>query len=68
MRRKPVSRLAAMFLGVLAVPVLFEICLAFVGGASVWLGNIVLSMLLVLAGAFWVNADNPGPESQNSEA
>ncbi len=61
-------RLAAMFLGVLAVPVLFEICLAFVGGASVWLGNIVLSMLLVLAGAFWVNADNPGPESQNSEA
>lgn len=70
--RKPKSqaglRLAVMFLGVLVVPVLFEISLAFAGSASVWLGNIILSMLLVLAGAFWINADNQGPEGRSSEA
>ncbi len=59
-------RLALMSLGVLVVPSLFEICVAFAGSASVGLGNIVLSMLLVLAGAFWVNADRRRPESRKS--
>lgn len=61
-------RLALMLLGVLIVPSLFEVCLALAGSASVWLGNIVLSMLLVLAGALWVNADRHRPEGRNSEA
>lgn len=61
-------RLALVLLGVLIVPCLFELCLAFAGSASVWLGNIVLSMLLVLAGALWVNADRQWPESRNCEA
>ncbi len=59
-------RLGVMLLGVLVAPVLFEICLAFGGSASLWLGNIALSMLLVLAGAFWANADRHRPESRNS--
>lgn len=50
-------RTMVALLGVIVVPVLFEICLAFAGNTSVWLGNIAFSMLLVLAGAFWVNAD-----------
>ena len=52
--------------GVFLVPVLFEICLAFAGNASVWLGNIALSMLLVLAGGFWVDADSLWPGNRNS--
>jgi len=56
-------RLALMLLGVLVLPSLFEVCLAFAGGASVWPGNIVLSMLLVLAGVLWVNADRRWPAS-----
>ena len=59
-------RVMVALLGVLAVPVLFEICLAFAGNASVWLGNIALSTLLVLAGAFWVNADSLWPGNRNS--
>lgn len=59
-------RFALMLLGILVAPVLFEICLAFGGSASLWLGNIALSMLLVLAGAFWANADRHRPESRNS--
>jgi hypothetical protein len=61
-----VLRLAVMLLGVLVVPVLFEISLAFGGSASVWLGNIVLSMLLVLVGGLWVNADRHRPERRSS--
>jgi VanZ like family len=60
------ARLLLVLVGVLVVPVLFQIALAVGGGTSVWLGNIVLSMLLVLAGSFWVNADRHRPESQNS--
>lgn len=59
-------RVMVALLGVLVLPVLFEICLAFAGSASVWLGNITLSMLLVLAGAFWVNADSLWPGNRNS--
>ena len=59
-------RLAVMLLGMLVAPVLFEICLAFGGSASVWLGNIALSMLFALAGALWINADTHRPESRNS--
>jgi glycopeptide antibiotics resistance protein len=59
-------RLALMLLGVLVVPFLFEICLSFAASASVWFGNMVLSMLLVLAGAFWINADHHRPESRKS--
>lgn len=51
-------RVALMLLGVLVVPFLFGICLAFAGSADVRLGSIVLSMVLVLAGALWVNADS----------
>ena len=61
-----VLRLGLMSLGVLVVPFLFEICLAFGGSASLWLGNIALSMLLVLAGAFWANTDRHQPETRNS--
>ena len=59
-------RLMVMLLGVFVVPVLFEICLAFAGSTSVWFGNVVLSILLVLAGAFWFNADYHGPQGRNS--
>ena len=59
-------RFAVMFFGVFIVPFLFEICLAFAGSASVSLGNITLSMLIVLAGAFWVNADSLWLGNRNS--
>jgi len=58
--------LAVMLLGVLGVPILFEVCRAFGGNASIWLGNIVLSILLVLAGGFWVNADRRRPASRSA--
>jgi hypothetical protein len=58
-------RLVVTLLGVFVVPVLFEICLAFAGSTSVWLGNIVLSTLIVLAGAFWFNADYHGRQTRN---
>jgi glycopeptide antibiotics resistance protein len=60
-------RLAVMLLGALVVPLVFETCLALAGSTSVWLGNIVLSALLVLAGAFWLNADGHRPGNRNSE-
>jgi ABC-type glycerol-3-phosphate transport system permease component len=50
-------RLLVVVLGAVVLPVLFEIVLAYAGSTSVWIGNIVLSMLLVLGAAFWVNAD-----------
>jgi hypothetical protein len=56
-----------MLLGALVVPLVFETCLALAGSTSVWLGNIVLSALLVLAGAFWLNADGHRPGNRNSE-
>jgi glycopeptide antibiotics resistance protein len=59
-------RLAVTLLGVSVVPVFFEICLAFGGTASLWLGNIALSILLVLAGGFWVNADRRRLDSRDS--
>ena len=51
-------RLLMVLLGAVVLPVLFEIGLAYAGSSSVSLGNIVLSMLLVLGAAFWVNADS----------
>jgi glycopeptide antibiotics resistance protein len=63
--RQTAARVMVMLLGVLVVPVIFEICLALAGSTTVWLGNIALSMLLVLAGAFWLNADH-WPGSRNS--
>lgn len=61
-------RVMVALLVMLVVPVVFEICLALAGSTSVWLGNIALSMLLILAGALWVNADGHQPESRDSAA
>jgi hypothetical protein len=59
-------RVMVSFLGVLVVPVLFELCLAFAGDTSVWPVNIALSALLILASAFWVSADSYQPGNRNT--
>ena len=63
---RAVPRLLLVLLSAVILPVLFEMGLAFWGTTSLWFGNVVLSALLVLAGTFWVNADNRRPESQSS--
>lgn len=60
-------RLLVILLGAF-IPVLFVIGLAFGGNTSVRFGNIVLALVLVLASAFWVNADGHQPESGRSAA
>src|SRR5690348_2623118 len=57
-------RLPLILLGAFIIPVFFEIGLASGGSTSIWLGNIALSMLLLLAGAFWVNADSHPSETR----
>jgi VanZ family protein len=59
-RARSVRRVGMFFFVVLAAllwPVLFEVVLAYVRGQAISMVNIVFSVLLVLAGSLWVNAD-----------
>ena len=50
-------RRALLFLAILAPCALVEITFVYVSGRAMSLGNIVLSILLMLAGGLWLNAD-----------
>jgi VanZ like family len=54
---RPLSRLPLTFLGILLPAVLFEILIVRLSNRPIAPGSVGLSVLLILAGCFWINSD-----------
>jgi hypothetical protein len=56
----PSSRILSMILGVALPSVLFEVLIVRLSGRPIHVGSLALSVVLTLAGTFWINSDGGG--------
>jgi hypothetical protein len=58
-RNRPAAAATPLLLRTCLPPVILEYILVSVSGRAVSRGSVILSFLLIIAGALWINADRP---------